>query len=79
MPRLRTCPARAEALVAGPQVITRQDDRGHKLEPFEDAIIEVPEEHMGQARGCARSPAACSSERALQATGRILPRRLAAH
>jgi len=55
----------------GPQVITRQDDRGHKLEPFEDAIIEVPEEHMGQARGCARSPVACRRGNALQATGRI--------
>ena len=30
------------------QVITKQDERGHKLEPYEDAIIEVPEEHMGQ-------------------------------
>ena len=29
-------------------MITKLDERGHKLEPFEDAIIEVPEEHMGQ-------------------------------
>ena len=34
--------------ICGRQVITKQDERGHKLEPYEDAIIEVPEEHMGQ-------------------------------
>ena len=28
------------------QVITKQVD-GHKFEPFEEAIIEVPEEHVG--------------------------------
>ncbi len=29
------------------QVITREDDKGHKLEPYEEAIVEVPESHMG--------------------------------
>ncbi len=28
------------------QVITKQVD-GHKYEPFEEAVIEVPEEHVG--------------------------------
>lgn len=28
------------------QVITKQVD-GHKLEPYEEAVIEVPEEHVG--------------------------------
>ena len=29
------------------QVITREDDKGHKLEPYEEAVVEVPESHMG--------------------------------
>jgi predicted membrane GTPase involved in stress response len=30
------------------QVITRTGAKGEKLEPFEEAVIEVPEEHVGQ-------------------------------
>ena len=29
------------------QVITQEDDKGHKLEPYEEAVVEVPETHMG--------------------------------
>ena len=29
------------------QVITRLDEQGHKLEPYEEAVVEVPESHMG--------------------------------
>ena len=29
------------------QVITRTDEQGHKLEPYEEAVVEVPESHMG--------------------------------
>ena len=41
---VRSGPQRARHV----QVITKLDESGHKLEPFEDAIIEVPQEHMGQ-------------------------------
>lgn len=33
--------------VGPPKVITRLDANGKKLEPFEEAIVEVPEEHVG--------------------------------
>lgn len=37
-----------EFAVGPPRVITRTDkDTGKKLEPFEEAIVEVPEEHVG--------------------------------
>jgi GTP-binding protein len=29
------------------QVITKLDKEGHKLEPFEEALVEVPEEFVG--------------------------------
>lgn len=29
------------------QVITRTDEEGHKQEPYEEAVVEVPESHMG--------------------------------
>ena len=29
------------------QVITQLDEHGHKLEPYEEAVVEVPEAHMG--------------------------------
>ena len=29
------------------QVITQEDAGGHKLEPYEEAVVEVPETHMG--------------------------------
>lgn len=29
------------------QVITQLDEQGHKLEPYEEAVVEVPESHMG--------------------------------
>ncbi len=29
--------------VATPKVITKLDESGNKLEPFEDAVVEVPE------------------------------------
>lgn len=29
------------------QVITKTDDMGHRLEPFEEAVTEVPEEFVG--------------------------------
>lgn len=29
------------------QVITKQDSEGHRLEPFEEALVEVPEEFVG--------------------------------
>jgi GTP-binding protein len=29
------------------QVITQTDAGGHKLEPYEEAVVEVPEAHMG--------------------------------
>lgn len=32
--------------LSGVQVITKQID-GHKCEPYEEAVIEVPEEHVG--------------------------------
>ena len=32
--------------MSGVQVITKQVD-GHKYEPFEEAVVEVPEEHVG--------------------------------
>ena len=43
------------------QVITKQDERGHKLEPYEDAIIEVPEEHMGQVPAAPQHRCPCRS------------------
>ena len=49
------------------QVITKQDERGHKLEPYEDAIIEVPEEHMGQV------PAAPQRRRPCRLTDALRP------
>jgi GTP-binding protein len=36
-----------EFSVGPPKVITRKSDDGTKLEPFEEAVIEVPEEHVG--------------------------------
>lgn len=33
--------------VLQPQVITKKTDKG-ELEPFENAYVEVPEEHVGQ-------------------------------
>ncbi|KAK9810279.1 hypothetical protein WJX72_007818 [[Myrmecia] bisecta] len=36
-----------EFAVGPPKVITKQID-GHRMEPFEEALVEVPEEHMGQ-------------------------------
>lgn len=36
-----------EFQVGPPKVITRVDEGGKKLEPYEDAVVEVPEEHMG--------------------------------
>ena len=30
-----------------PQVITKKDAEGHRLEPFEEALVEVPEEFVG--------------------------------
>ena len=37
-----------EFAVGPPRVITRTDkETGKKLEPFEEAIVEVPEEHVG--------------------------------
>lgn len=29
------------------QVITKKDSEGHTLEPFEEALVEVPEEFVG--------------------------------
>lgn len=29
------------------QVITKKDAEGHRLEPFEEALVEVPEEFVG--------------------------------
>ncbi len=29
------------------QVITKKDAEGHRLEPFEEALVEVPEEYVG--------------------------------
>ena len=40
------CRIVALALIGGLQVITKLVD-GHKYEPFEEAVIEVPEEHVG--------------------------------
>lgn len=36
-----------EFQVGPPKVITKTDADGKKLEPYEDAVVEVPEEHMG--------------------------------
>ena len=36
-----------EFQVSRPRVITRTDEDGHLLEPYEELMIEVPEEHMG--------------------------------
>lgn len=36
-----------EFQVGPPKVITKLDADGKKLEPYEDAVVEVPEEHMG--------------------------------
>uniref|UniRef100_A0A061SJF6 GTP-binding protein n=2 Tax=Tetraselmis sp. GSL018 TaxID=582737 RepID=A0A061SJF6_9CHLO len=36
-----------EFSVGPPQVITKTDEEGKKLEPVEEAVIEVPEEYMG--------------------------------
>lgn len=36
-----------EFSVGPPKVITKKSDDGTKLEPFEEAVIEVPEEHVG--------------------------------
>ena len=33
--------------VAGAQVITQEGPKGEKLEPYEEAVVEVPEAHMG--------------------------------
>lgn len=38
-----------EVAVGPPQVITKLVD-GKKYEPFEEAHVEVPQEHMGQVR-----------------------------
>lgn len=37
-----------EFAVGPPKVITREDENGTKLEPVEEAVVEVPEEHVGQ-------------------------------
>lgn len=39
------CPL-SRLVLSGVQVITKQID-GHKCEPYEEAVIEVPEEHVG--------------------------------
>lgn len=36
-----------EFAVGPPKVITKLDKEGHKLEPFEEALVEVPEEFVG--------------------------------
>jgi GTP-binding protein len=36
-----------EFAVGPPKVITKTGDDGSKLEPFEEAVVEVPEEHVG--------------------------------
>jgi GTP-binding protein len=36
-----------EFAVGPPKVITKTDEEGHKLEPFEEALVEVPEEYVG--------------------------------
>lgn len=36
-----------EFAVGPPKVITKRDDSGSRLEPFEEAVVEVPEEHVG--------------------------------
>ena len=40
-----------EFCVGPPKVITKQGEDGTKLEPFEEAVIEVPEEHVGAVTG----------------------------
>ncbi|EHM12536.1 GTP-binding protein TypA/BipA [Jonquetella anthropi DSM 22815] len=37
----------AEVCVSRPEVITKQDEHGHLLEPMEDLVIDVPEEFQG--------------------------------
>ena len=46
-------------------MITKQDERGRKLEPYEDAIIEVPEEHMGQVPAALSHSCPCCSPEAV--------------
>lgn len=40
--------------VGPPKVITKSDEAGTRVEPMEEAVVEVPEEHVGQVRraGC---------------------------
>jgi GTP-binding protein len=40
-----------EFSVGPPKVITKKSEDGTKLEPFEEAVIEVPEEHVGAVTG----------------------------
>jgi GTP-binding protein len=36
-----------EFAIGPPEVITKKDENGHKIEPYEEAYVEVPEEYTG--------------------------------
>lgn len=43
----KPCSMGLRAHIVCEQVITQEDAGGHKLEPYEEAVVEVPETHMG--------------------------------
>ena len=47
-PLPQTTPSPSHHLFASKQVITKQDAQGKTTEPYEEALVEVPEEHVGQ-------------------------------
>lgn len=50
-----------EVAVGPPQVITKLVD-GKKCEPYEEAHVEVPQEHMGQVRPLGLGPSCLGAE-----------------